>query len=131
MKFTTKQYALSLYQALTESHPKDHDLIIDNCIKILKANDDLKHYETIVAEVEKNFQNDSETSKVNVTTAHEKVFDEKLLKQLNEYSKKQVTVESKIDPDLLGGVIIRIDDTQIDASLKTQLDNLRQGLKTS
>lgn len=37
-------------------------------------------------------------------------------------------VTEKIDPALIGGFIVRMDDKQIDASVASQLDNLKQRL---
>jgi F-type H+-transporting ATPase subunit delta len=37
-------------------------------------------------------------------------------------------ITEKIDPTLIGGFIVRMDDKQIDASVSSQLDNLKQRL---
>lgn len=37
-----------------------------------------------------------------------------------------VEIENKIDPDLIGGFILRLDDQQFDASIKTKLNNIRK-----
>lgn len=37
-------------------------------------------------------------------------------------------ITEKIDPALIGGFIVRMDDKQIDASVSSQLDNLKQRL---
>lgn len=37
-------------------------------------------------------------------------------------------ITEKIDPALIGGFIVRMDDKQIDASIASQLDNLKQRL---
>lgn len=129
MKYTVKQYALSLYQVLTETNPKDHDFVIDNFIRVLKGNKDLPAYEKIVTEVEQLFGTESITSKIEVTTAKEQSYNEKLLKDLNKYAKQNADIVHKVEPNILGGVVIKVDDTLIDASLKTQLENLREELK--
>ena len=37
-----------------------------------------------------------------------------------------VEVIEKINPDIIGGFIVRVDDKQIDASISRKLDDLRQ-----
>lgn len=37
-------------------------------------------------------------------------------------------ITEKIDPTLIGGFVVRMDDKQIDASVSSQLDNLKQRL---
>lgn len=51
-----------------------------------------------------------------------------LKQQLEEYLGQQVVMNCHTDPDLLGGVTIKIGDRMIDGSLKTQLNNLAQAL---
>ncbi len=128
MKFTVKQYAQSLYEVLTDSNPKDHDRVIENFISVLKANDDLSAYEKIVNEVDSLFQTDNETSKIEVTAANEKSITPSLLKELNKLAKTKAEIPTKIDDKIIGGVIIRVDDQLIDASISTQLQNLEKDL---
>ncbi len=40
----------------------------------------------------------------------------------------QLEIEEKIDPSLIGGFIVRMGDTQIDASVASQFNNLKQRL---
>jgi len=47
---------------------------------------------------------------------------------LEKLSGKKVSVSSKQDPDLLGGVVAKVGDVVYDGSLRTQLRNLRDEL---
>ena len=47
---------------------------------------------------------------------------------LEKLSGKKVSVSSRQDPDLLGGVVAKVGDTVYDGSLRTQLRNLRDDL---
>ena len=44
--------------------------------------------------------------------------------------KTDATIEmvEKIDPSIIGGFIVRVDDKQIDASIVREISNLRQAL---
>ncbi len=49
----------------------------------------------------------------------------KLLKQ---YTDKKIQLDKKIDPEILGGFILRIDDKQLDASVAGRLRKIRKEL---
>ena len=53
----------------------------------------------------------------------------KLIKKLETITGKEVTIIEEIDPDIIGGIIINYDNTQIDASVKTKLDGLRAQIR--
>jgi F-type H+-transporting ATPase subunit delta len=42
---------------------------------------------------------------------------------------REVTIEARTDPDILGGVIVKLGSEMIDASLKTKLNRLAQAMK--
>ena len=52
----------------------------------------------------------------------------KLLASLSEGMHRTPILETKVDPDIIGGLIVRIDDYQYDASVSTRLDALRDQL---
>lgn len=47
------------------------------------------------------------------------------------YVGQAVTVETRVDPALLGGVVVRVGSRMLDASLRTKLKQLEQSLKGS
>jgi F-type H+-transporting ATPase subunit delta len=51
-----------------------------------------------------------------------------LNKQLNRITGKTVVITERVDKELLGGFIVRMQDTVIDSSLKNQLFKLRENL---
>lgn len=53
-----------------------------------------------------------------------KELEDKLSKKYN----KNVTLENKVDESILGGVLVRLGNTQIDGSVKTQLNNIKDQL---
>lgn len=50
----------------------------------------------------------------------------KILELLNTSESSSVEVIEKINPDIIGGFIVRVDDKQIDASISRKLDDLKQ-----
>jgi F-type H+-transporting ATPase subunit delta len=61
--------------------------------------------------------------------------DEKVKKQISDLISgalnTKVDLEEKIDPDIIGGFILRIDDKYIDASIKNKLRKIEKELKGS
>jgi F-type H+-transporting ATPase subunit delta len=51
-----------------------------------------------------------------------------ILAKVSKVHNGDTELNETIDPDLLGGFILRMDDKQIDASLKRQLSTLRRKL---
>ena len=51
-----------------------------------------------------------------------------LQKTLEETIGKDTELDLKIDPNLLGGIKLRIENTYLDASIKNKMDNLRREL---
>lgn len=54
---------------------------------------------------------------------------EKINAELEKITGKSVKTENRVDKSLLGGLILRFDGRQIDASLKTRLDGLLKEIK--
>ena len=48
-----------------------------------------------------------------------------LKKRLDKITEKNVVIEQKVEPELLGGFVIRMNDTVVDTSLKNNLAKLR------
>lgn len=51
-----------------------------------------------------------------------------ILQRLQAFTGKSVQIQTAVDPSILGGVIVRIGDQVIDASVTGRLDRLRQEL---
>jgi F-type H+-transporting ATPase subunit delta len=65
---------------------------------------------------------------VEVTSAVEldpKLVDE-LGKKVEEQTGRRVEVESRVDPDILGGMVLRVGNSILDASIKNRLNQLRR-----
>jgi F-type H+-transporting ATPase subunit delta len=51
---------------------------------------------------------------------------EKLKRKLEDFTKKKVKISFSLDKQLIGGFVVRIDDTVLDASIKHQLELLKE-----
>ncbi|MFO7815721.1 MAG: ATP synthase F1 subunit delta [Halanaerobiales bacterium] len=68
---------------------------------------------------------------VKVTTAIEmnSAIREKLKKRLDEYVDKKIEMKEDCDPDIIGGMVIKIGDYLIDGSIKSKLESLEDKIK--
>lgn len=68
-----------------------------------------------------------------VTVAHELNEEQrtKLRSTLSEIAGKDVTLETKVDPSLLGGMVVRLGARQIDTSLRSKLQSLKMNLTSA
>ena len=58
---------------------------------------------------------------VTTTSALKKQFEESIIKNLGNKLNRKIRLNKIIDPDLIGGIIIKIDSIMIDNSIKTKL----------
>ena len=68
-----------------------------------------------------------------LTTAVELSDDEagKLLQQIEQASGRKVEATRRVDPDLIGGIVLQVGSHRLDASVRGRLDRLRRQLVTA
>ncbi len=54
--------------------------------------------------------------------------EKKILKQLKELTGREVVIENKIDPELIGGFVLQMGDLEYNASIASKLGNLKREL---
>ncbi|MBT4277231.1 ATP synthase F1 subunit delta [Candidatus Falkowbacteria bacterium] len=131
MKITSKQYALSLYDVTIDSDKGDLEMIIKNFIKVLVKNNDLKIVDKIIDEFNDILDKKEGRAKVEVISAYK--LDNEVIELLNKniskmLDKKEIIINNKVQKDILGGLILKYNDTVIDGSLKKKLALLKQDL---
>ncbi len=129
MKFTPLQYAQALFDAVSETAPKDHNKVLDNFVSVLKENGDLEKYGEIEAAFRQIKLKSEGIPEVEITVAREAELNKGLVDEINRIAGNKAEIKKKVDEDLIGGVVVRVDDTLIDASVRTQLHNLNRSLK--
>lgn len=70
--------------------------------------------------------NNIKVAKVTTAEALTPEMEEKLLSKVKDLTGSKVTMEKRVDPEILGGFVLRIDDTQYDASVAGKLYKLRK-----
>lgn len=125
---TIEEYSRALLLAVQESRPEDHELIIENLVGVLTQNDDLEKMQEIVTEFERLLQTEGSPTQVKTEFAREATSSKGILDELNAVAGTHLEVRSRVDDDLVGGMVLRVDDTLIDASVKGQLDRMKKDL---
>ncbi len=128
MKISNQQYAAALYQALQDVPDKHYDTVIENFIKVLNSNGDLARYEQIITAYEELDRKERGVAKADVTFARKTEVNTAFMNHLNKLAEEKLEVTSTVDESIIGGVVVKIDDTLLDASGKTQLNHLKQAL---
>ena len=126
-KISPKQYAQSLYQAIKDKKSDELNDIFYNFLKLVWQNKDWKNLNKIVVSFTKVYSQEEGLTEATVITAKE--ISDSLKKNIKEglegFTKKDVTLNAQVDESLLGGMVIRQEDTILDASLATRLNNLK------
>ncbi len=130
MKLTPQEYAKTLFESLQDTKASDHDKIVENFAEALRLNNDLGLMEKIEEEYQKLEKAAKGIKVAEVTSAKplEKKTEHEIIEQLNKLTNANVEIKKKIDENLLGGVVIKLDDTLIDASVKSSLEQLKDEL---
>jgi F-type H+-transporting ATPase subunit delta len=99
-----------------------------NLIGLLSNNKRLFLLDAITAEFNKLYMISKEEQVAQVTTATplSDALKKQVLEKVKEITGKDASVENIINPDIIGGFILRIGDTQYDASVKNKLNVLKR-----
>jgi F-type H+-transporting ATPase subunit delta len=136
----TKEFLSSPIIVPSKKQAIFHNILGDNVEKITLSLIDLivkNGRESFIPAIARNFIHETKKYKgitESVLTTAVKV-DDKVRKQIidliSEVFKTQVDLKETIDPEIIGGFILRIDDNYIDASLKNKLRKIKKELKGS
>lgn len=102
-----------------------------NLLRLLAENDRLEVLPEIAErfdELKANFENSVEVSLISATPVDAEIA-AKIKAALQKRLGRSVELNESIDPELVGGAIIRADDMVIDGSIRTRLGQLAQAMK--
>ena len=130
MKYSPKQYVQALREALQSTSPSDSDKVLDNFVQILAANNDLRMFEEITNEFRKQdlAAKGIKQAVVTSTTPINSANEQAIMDTLNKVVKSKIELDKKIDPSLIGGMVVQVDDLLIDGSVKSNLQELKEQL---
>ena len=132
MKITPKCYAQSLYESVDGKTAFEVAVISKKFVELIAKNNHLTKATAIIAEFSKIWNEKKGIVEATVVSAKE--MDGETVNRLNDHivklsKAKEVALRTKIDKDILGGVVITYGDKMIDLSLKTQLVDLQERME--
>jgi F-type H+-transporting ATPase subunit delta len=103
------------------------DLVV-NFLELLIEN----HRMPVIFKIRREFETlwDEENRLLPVTITSAVELDRKTVKQIGdqiaEQTDRKVELSTEVDPDVLGGLVVRVGNTVLDASVRRRLENLRR-----
>ncbi len=121
--FSTKEKQEALGRMLDGADP-----ILLNFLKLLIENHRMPVIFRIRHEYERLWDEENKTLPVEITSAIalDEQTTESLGKTIGERAGRKVTLAARVDPDILGGIIIRVGNSILDASIRNRLEQLRR-----
>jgi F-type H+-transporting ATPase subunit delta len=121
--FSTDEKKEGLHKAVTGAEP-----ILMNFFELLLE----KHRMPAIYRIRRVYENmwreEHKLLTVHVTSAVE--LDEKLVKSLgdriSEKTGRQVDLSAKVEPEIIGGIVLRVGNSILDASIRNRLEQLRR-----
>ena len=121
--FSTEEKENGLETALEGADP-----IFVNFLKLLIEN----HRMPVIFRIRENYdrlwENENKLLPVEITSAVE--LDESIAKQLGdriqEQTGRKVELSSRVEPDILGGIVVQVGNSVLDASIRNRLEQLRR-----
>jgi F-type H+-transporting ATPase subunit delta len=110
----------------------DADELLRNFLRLLSAKGRSGQIEEIHKEFERLAAAEERRLEVELTTARELTDEEEreILEQIERASGRKVEATRKVDPDLIGGLVLQAGSLRVDASVRGRLERLRHELVT-
>ncbi len=127
-------FFFSPYFSSTEKHDAlgglldGADEIFLNFLSLLIENHRMPVIFRIRQEYQRLWDEENRTLPVEITSAIalDQATTESLGKTIGERAGRKVTLAARVDPDILGGIIIRVGNSILDASIRNRLEQLRR-----
>jgi F-type H+-transporting ATPase subunit delta len=121
--FSTEEKKDGLDRALTDVDP-----VVENFLKLLIEKHRMPVIFRIRAEYEQLWEEENKLLPVEITSAIE--LPEATVKQLgdriSEQTGRTVELSSHVEPEILGGIVVQVGNSVLDASIRNRLDQLRR-----
>jgi F-type H+-transporting ATPase subunit delta len=106
------------------------DELIRNFVRVVTEKGRAGQLDEIAREYEALVAADEKILTVELTTAYELSDDEAsvIVKQIEEASGQRVEAARTVDPDLIGGLVLKAASLEVDSSIRGRLDRLRRDL---
>ena len=121
--FSTEEKKDGLDRALTDVDP-----VVENFLKLLIEKHRMPVIFRIRAEYDQLWEEENKLLPVEITSAVE--LPEETVKalgdQISEQTGRTVELSSNVNPDILGGIVVQVGNSVLDASIRNRLEQLRR-----
>jgi F-type H+-transporting ATPase subunit delta len=121
--FSTAEKKDGLERAVSDADP-----VVLNFLKLLIEKHRMPVIFRIRSNIDRLWEEENRLLPVTVTSAVE--LPESTVKQIgdriSEQTERKVELSSVVDPDILGGIIVRVGNSVLDASIRNRLENFRK-----
>jgi F-type H+-transporting ATPase subunit delta len=121
--FSTEEKKDGLAKAVVDADPE-----FLNFLELLAENHRMPLIHRIRRDFDAMWEEENKLLPVDVTSAIE--LDKKLVKsigdRIGEQTGRKVNLNAHVDPDILGGIVLRVGNSVLDASIRNRLDRLRR-----
>jgi len=109
---------------------KDADELLRNFVRLLAEKGRAPMIEEIAREYDALVAAEERILSVELTTAYELTDDEaaSIVKQIEEAAGQRVDAARAVDPDLIGGLVLKVGSLEVDSSVRGRLERLRREL---
>ena len=121
--FSTREKADGLDKAISGA-----DETVLNFLRLLIEKHRMPVLFRVRAEFEQLWEEENKLLPVTVTSAIElpKATVKQIGDRIAEQTDRKVDLQSKVDPDILGGIVVRVGNSVLDASIRNRLENFRK-----
>ncbi len=104
------------------------DPVVQNFLELLVEKHRMPAVFRLRREYDRLWEEENKLLPVQVTSAIEldPATIERIGREIGEQTGRKVNLESSVDPDVLGGIVLRVGNSILDASIRTRLENLRK-----
>jgi ATP synthase F1 delta subunit len=121
--FSTKEKEDGLDRAVSDADP-----VLINFLKLLIENHRMPVIFRVRRAYEELWEEENKLLPVRVTSAVE--LDQRTVSQIGdriaEQTGRKVDLSSQVDPDIIGGIVVRVGNSILDASIRNRLESLRK-----
>jgi F-type H+-transporting ATPase subunit delta len=121
--FSTPEKEDGLDRAVTDADP-----VVRNFLKLLIENHRMPVIFRVRRAYDELWEDENQLLPVEVTSAVE--LDEGTVRQIgdriSEQTGRRVDLSSRVEPDILGGIVVRVGNSVLDASVRNRLESLRR-----
>jgi F-type H+-transporting ATPase subunit delta len=121
--FSTKEKEDGLERVVTDADP-----VILNFLKLLISKHRMPVLFRIRATYDALWEEENKLLPVQITSAVE--LDQSIVQQLgdriSEQTDRKVELSARVDPDILGGIVVQVGNSVLDASVRNRLEQLRR-----